>query len=112
MSMSKPPRVWISNKTPQAGELLRVRAQVEHIMETGLQADPETGQVRPRLILNRFEARLDDRPIFIWEPGPAVARNPYIEFTFKIRQSGELSLLWEDDQGTRQSASQAITVLD
>ena len=43
MSMKQPPRVWVSNENPQAGDILRVRAQIEHPMETGLRTDPATG---------------------------------------------------------------------
>lgn len=110
MSMSKPPRVWVSNEQPKAGEVLRVRAQMEHVMETGLRTDPATGQVRPRHIMNYFEAKLGDTLLFVWEPGTSVAPNPYIEFTFKARRSGALNLLWKDDQGARLSASKTITV--
>ena len=39
MSMKQPPRVWVSNENPQAGDILRVRAQIEHPMETGLRTD-------------------------------------------------------------------------
>ena len=57
MSQAKPPRVWVSNANPKKGEVLRVRAQMEHVMESGLRTDPATGKVRPRNIVNRFEER-------------------------------------------------------
>ncbi len=110
MSMNKPPRVWVSNENPKAGEILRVRAQIEHPMETGLRTDPATGQLRPRHILSRFEAKLGDTLIFVWDPGTSIAQNPYIEFTFKARRSGPLHLFWQDDQGATLSASKTITV--
>ena len=110
MSMNKPPRVWVSNDKPKAGDILRVRAQMEHIMETGLRIDPATGQARPRHIVNHFEARLGDRRVFTWTPGTSVAQNPYIEFTFKARHSGELTMLWKDDRGATLTASKTITV--
>ena len=50
MNNGKPPRIWISNATPKKGELLRVRAQIEHIMESGLRTDAE-GKIRPHNIL-------------------------------------------------------------
>lgn len=105
----KPPRVWISNASPKAGEVLRVRAQIEHVMESGLRSDG-AGKIRPRNIVTRFEARLGDALLFAWEPGISVAQNPYIEFTFVARTSGELKLLWKDDAGQSTSASKAITV--
>ena len=108
--MNKPPRVWVSNATPKKGEVLRVRAQMEHMMESGLRTDPATGKVRPRNIVSRFEARLGNTLLFSWEPGISIAQNPYIEFTFKARHSGELTMFWKDDQGATLTASKTITV--
>ena len=108
--MSKPPRVWISNASPKKGEVLRVRAQMEHVMESGLRTDPATGKVRPRNIVNRFEARLGNALLFTWEPGISIAQNPYIEFTFLARESGELNMLWKDEQGQTLTAQKAIAV--
>ena len=108
--MSKPPRIWVSNATPKKGEVVRVRAQMEHVMESGLRTDPATGKVRPRTIVNRFEARLGSALLFTWEPGISIAQNPYIEFTFLARESGELNMLWKDEQGQTLNAQKAITV--
>ena len=105
----KPPRVWISNASPKKGEVLRVRAQIEHVMESGLRTD-EAGKIRPRNIVTRFEARLGPTLLFAWEPGIAVSQNPYIEFTFLARESGELNMLWKDEQGQTLNAQKAITV--
>lgn len=108
--MQKPPRIWISNANPKKGEVLRVRAQIEHTMESGLRTDPATGKVRPRNIVTHFEARLGSTVLFAWEPGIAVSQNPYIEFTFLARQSGELALHWKDDSGQTLSAHKTVTV--
>ena len=108
--MSKPPRIWVSNATPKKGEVVRVRAQMEHVMDSGLRTDPATGKVRPRNIVNRFEARLGSALLFTWEPGISIAQNPYIESTFLARESGELNMLWKDEQGQTLNAQKAITV--
>ena len=105
----KPPRVWISNASPKKGEVLRVRAQIEHVMESGLRTD-DAGRIRPRHIVTRFEARLGQALLFAWEPGISISQNPYIEFTFLSRESGELRLLWKDDAGQTASAAKAISV--
>lgn len=109
MSTTTPPRIWVSNLKPTRDEILRVRAQISHIMETGLRLNTQGG-IKPRDIVTRFEARLGDALIFAWEPGPAMSRNPYIEFTFKARQSGELRFLWQGDRNFRQEASRSISV--
>ena len=98
--MQKPPRTWISNATPKQGELVRVRAQIEHTMESGLRTDTVT----------RSEARRGPTLLLAWEPGISVAPNPYIEFTFLARESGELHLLWKDDAGRTLSPQKTITL--
>ena len=109
MSTTKPPRIWVSNAAPKKGEVLRVRAQIEHVMESGLRTD-EAGKIRPRNIVTRFEARLGPTLLFAWEPGIAVSQNPYIEFTFLARESGELRMQWKDDTGQSVNASKGISV--
>jgi sulfur-oxidizing protein SoxZ len=78
---------------------VRVRAQIEHVMESGLRTDA-AGQMRPRNIVTA------SRPgwatlLFAWEPGISIAPNPYIEFTFLARESGELQMQWKDEQARR-----------
>lgn len=107
--MSKPPRLWISNASPKKGEIVRVRAQIEHPMESGLRHD-SAGKIRPRNIIKRFEARLGEQLLFAWEPGISVAQDPYIEFTFAAQASGALHLVWHDEAGQRIEASKAIAL--
>lgn len=106
--MSKP-RIWISNDTPKAGEVVRVRALILHRMETGLRPDAD-GQIIPRNIVNEFEARFDGELLFKWAPETAVSQNPYIEFTFLARKSGELQMKWVDDEGAVITGSTELTV--
>ena len=108
--MQKPPRIWVSSATPKKGEVVRVRAQMEHVMESGLRTDPATGKIRPRNIVTRFEAHLGQSLLFTWEPGISIAQNPYIEFTFLARENGELNFSWLDDGGQTLRAQKAITV--
>lgn len=95
--MSKP-RIWISNATPEAGELVRVRALIVHRMESGFSLDA-TGEPIARNIVHQFTAKINNELLFSWEPETAISQNPYIEFTFVAQSSGELQLEWVDDQG-------------
>lgn len=103
------PRIWISNASPAYGEMVRVRALIEHRMESGMRLDAE-GKTIPRNIVSQFESRLDDELLFTWQPETAVSQNPYIEFTFVARRSGELRLRWVDDTGQVIDGSKSLTV--
>lgn len=104
-----PPRIWMSNETPQQGEIVRVRTQVAHVMESGFRLDA-AGQIMPRQMMTRFEARLDETLLLTWLPEIGIAQNPYLEFTFKAQASGLLRLLWVDDSGTEIRAERQVTL--
>ena len=40
---------------------------------------------------------------------PAIAANPYFEFTAKMEESGTFTFAWTDDNGTVTTAEQGIT---
>lgn len=106
--MSKP-RIWISNDSPKAGEIVRVRALIQHRMETGLRPGAD-GKTIPRNIVNVFEARIDGELLFVWSPETAISQNPYIEFTFVARKSGELQMKWVDDAGETIIGSKTLQI--
>lgn len=107
--MSRPPRVWISNETPAKDEIVRVRAQIVHVMESGFRLDAN-GDPIPADILTGFTATLDDTLLMDWLPETAISQNPYLEFTFAARQSGTLRMIWTDESGTVAQAEKAITL--
>lgn len=107
--MASPPRIWMSNETPAQGEIVRVRAQVVHIMESGFRLDAD-GETIPPDLLTRFTASLDDTLLMEWLPETAISQNPYIEFTFAARRSGTLKMIWTDSHGTVATVERALTV--
>lgn len=107
--MARPPRIWISNEAPAQGEIVRVRAQVVHVMESGFRMDA-AGQPIPRNVLTGFTATLGDRLLLEWQPETAISQNPYLEFTFAARQSGTLRMVWTDESGTVAEAEREIAL--
>lgn len=107
--MSRPPRIWISNETPAKDEIVRVRAQIVHIMESGFRVDANGDQI-PANILTGFTATLGDTLLMEWQPETAISQNPYLEFTFAARQSGTLRMVWTDETGVVAEAEREIQV--
>ncbi|MDO5622487.1 MAG: thiosulfate oxidation carrier complex protein SoxZ [Paracoccus sp. (in: a-proteobacteria)] len=107
--MARPPRIWLSTETPAKGEIVRVRAQTVHTMETGFRFDAE-GRVLPQDTMTAFRTTLNDDLLLDWQPERAIAQNPYIEFTFAARQSGTLRMVWTDDSGDFAEAEREITL--
>jgi sulfur-oxidizing protein SoxZ len=49
-------------------------------------------------------------PVLTADLEPAIAANPYFEFTVKVTESGTFAFAWKDDDGTVTTAEQGITV--
>lgn len=102
------PRVRLPNEV-RAGEFVEIRTLVSHAMETGQRRDSE-GQVVPRDIIRRFEARFEGELVFAMDLQPAVAANPYIAFPFRATRSGRFEFRWTNDAGETRALSQNLRV--
>jgi sulfur-oxidizing protein SoxZ len=96
-------------KTAQPGEIIEIKTLISHEMESGQRKDRE-GKIIPRKIINKFEARFDGQPVFTTIIHPAVSANPYISFHMKAEKSGELELIWTDDDGSTYTDKQTLKV--
>jgi sulfur-oxidizing protein SoxZ len=103
------PRIKLDKKQAKKGELVEVKALVQHIMETGQRRDA-SGNVVPRKILNKFVCTVNGKQVFAAEFEPAVSANPYIQFKFKAEESGDVVLTWTDDDGSTIVGKDSITV--
>lgn len=84
--------------TMRRGEVVEVRATVSHPMESGQRRGGD-GQMLPRDIIQRFEARLGGELVFAATLHPAIAANPFIAFSLRAEHSGTLELSWQGMNG-------------
>lgn len=82
----------------KAGEPFEVRATVAHAMETGYRND-DAGTRLPRDLVRRFECRLDGELVFAADLFAAISANPYVAFWMQVARAGELSFVWQGDNG-------------
>jgi len=106
--MAEKPRIKLP-KEAKKGEVIEIKTLIAHVMETGLRKDQE-GKVIPRKIINKFTAEFNGKPVFSVDIEPAVAANPYMQFTAKVEESGTFRFTWTDDDGTVTTAEQQIAV--
>ena len=64
----------------------------------------------PRNIINRFTCTFNGRPVFACDIEPAIAANPYLEFSARVEESGTFRFTWAADDGAVITASEKITV--
>lgn len=102
------PRVKVP-KTADAGEVITIKTLISHKMESGQRKDKE-GKVIPRKIINHFMAAFNGTTVFETIVEPAVSANPYIQFTMKVPESGDITFTWTDDDGTQYTDTKSIAV--
>jgi sulfur-oxidizing protein SoxZ len=96
-------------KTAKRGEVIEIRAMIQHVMETGYREGPN-GVIIPRNIIRRFVCKYAGEEIFSAELFPAISANPYFAFSTVATESGTLAFEWTDDKGETQTASAEIGV--
>lgn len=82
------------------GEIIVIRALLEHPMETGYRYTTR-GERIARDIIERFVCLLAGETVFEATLHPAIAANPYFAFALRAEASGELSFVWIDGKGGR-----------
>jgi sulfur-oxidizing protein SoxZ len=106
--MAEKPRLRVPTEANK-GDVIQIKTLVAHPMETGFRKD-DSGKPIPRKIINSFVCTFGGHEVFRAELGPAIAANPYFEFTIKVEESGTFAFAWTDDDGTVTTAEQGITV--
>jgi sulfur-oxidizing protein SoxZ len=95
--------------SPKRGEVMEIRALIQHPQETGYRRGAD-GALLPRNLIRRFTCRYNGEVVFTAELFPAVAANPYLAFTLVASDSGTLGFTWEGDNGFDQTETVALNV--
>lgn len=92
------------------GDPMRIRAQVAganavvrvlmaHEMESGQRKD-SAGKIIPAWHIQDVTATLNGKTVMTAEWGPAVSKNPFLQFTVKGAKAGDkIGINWKDTKG-------------
>jgi sulfur-oxidizing protein SoxZ len=76
-----------------------VRVLMSHEMETGQRKD-SAGKVIPAWHITNVTASHNGKQVMAAEWGPAVAKNPFLQFTLKGAKAGDkVAVTWKDNRG-------------
>ncbi len=93
--MADPMRI----RAQASGDKTTVRVLMAHEMETGQRKD-SSGNVIPAWFIQDVTASLNGKPVMTAEWGPAVAKNPYLQFIIKGGSKGDkVTITWKDNRG-------------
>ncbi len=86
-----------------------VRVLMSHEMETGQRKD-SAGKTIPAWHITNVTASLNGKPVFSAEWGPAVSKNPFLQFTIKGAKAGDkVSVTWKDNKGDSRTDEATIS---
>ncbi len=93
--MADPMRI----RAQAAGDKTTVRVLMSHEMETGQRKDAD-GKTIPAWFIQEVTASLNGKPVLAAEWGPAVSKNPFLQFVVKGAKAGDkVSVSWKDNKG-------------
>ncbi|WP_296488858.1 thiosulfate oxidation carrier complex protein SoxZ [Rhodoferax sp.] len=93
--MADPMRI----RAQAAGDKATVRVLMAHEMESGQRRDA-AGNVVPAWHINEVTASHNGTVVMTAEWGPAVSKNPFVQFTVKGAKAGDkITVSWKDTKG-------------
>jgi len=102
-------RIQLSSPV-RRGQAMEVRLLIQHPMETGFRYD-FSGNSIAKNVIHSLSAEYGGRLVFRARMGSGVAANPLLQFWVRPDQSGDIRVVWEDDQGVRGQVSAWVEVL-
>lgn len=92
-----------------AGDKATVRVLMSHEMETGQRKD-STGKVIPAWFIQEVVAKHNGKTVMTAQWGPAVAKNPFLQFSVKGAKAGDkIAISWKDNRGDTRTDEETVT---
>jgi sulfur-oxidizing protein SoxZ len=80
------------------GELIEIKAQIVHDMESGQRKDA-AGKAIPRRVITKFTCAWNGEPVISADWYSAVSANPFTAFFATASATGKIVLTWYDEAG-------------
>ena len=103
--MADPMRI----RAQAAGDKTTVRVLMSHEMETGQRKD-SAGKVIPAWFIQEVTAQHNGKAVLSAQWGPAVSKNPFLQFTVKGAKAGDkITIEWIDNKGDKRSDEATVS---
>jgi len=103
--MSDPMRI----RAQAQGDKTTVRVLVSHEMESGQRKDA-TGKTVPAWFIQNISATHHGKVVMNAQWGPAVSKNPFLQFSFRGGKAGDkVAVSWVDNRGDKRTDEAVIS---
>ncbi len=103
----RPARIVVP-ETAKVGEIVEIKALIQHPMVTGHTA--AGANTEPRDIIHTLTVTYDGAEIFRADFMPGIAANPYVAFTTVATVTGDIVFTWTDDKSEVTTAARTLRV--
>ncbi len=92
-----------------AGDKATVRVLMSHEMETGLRKDA-AGKAIPAWHIQDVTAQHNGKTVMTAQWGPAVSKNPFLQFSVKGAKAGDkIGITWTDNKGGKRTDEATVS---
>lgn len=99
----------IQIRAQAAGDKATVRVRMTHEMESGQRKDA-SGKTVPAWFIQEVTAMHNGRLVLTAEWGPAVSKNPFMQFAVKGAKAGDkIAVTWRDNRGASRTDEVTVT---
>ena len=103
--MSDPMRI----RAQAQGDKTTVRVLVSHEMESGQRKDA-AGKTVPAWFIQNISATHNGKIVMSAQWGPAVSKNPFMQFSFNGAKAGDKVIVsWTDSKGDKRTDEAVVT---
>lgn len=96
-------------RATMAGDKVVVKVLMAHEMETGQRKD-SAGKTIPAWFIQNVTATHNGKTVLSAQWGPAVSKNPFLEFRFAGGKPGEkITVTWTDNKGDKRTDEATIS---
>lgn len=96
-------------RATMAGDKVVVKVLMAHEMETGQRKD-SAGKTIPAWFIQNVTATHNGKTVLSAQWGPAVSKNPFLEFRFSGGKAGEKVIVtWTDNKGDKRTDEATIS---
>lgn len=103
--MADPMRI----RAQAAGDKTTVRVLMGHEMETGQRKD-SAGKPIAAWYISNVSAQVNGKEVMTAQWGPAVSKNPFLQFVVKGAKAGDkVTISWVDNKGDKRTDEATVT---
>ena len=103
--MADPMRI----RAQASGDKATVRVLMSHEMESGQRKDA-SGKLVPAMHITEVSASLNGKVVMTAEWGPAVSKNPFLQFAIKGAKAGDkVAVTWKDTKGDTRTDESTVS---